>query len=126
MATVRYSKQRQAILEYLRSTKKHPTAEVVYENIQKIYPKISLGTVYRNLNQLVEQELALKLDCGDGFDHFDGNPQSHNHFYCKKCGCVMDLDMDPIDHIDRIANAGFDGTIDGHTIYFYGLCPNCK
>ena len=126
MATTRYSKQRDAIQQYLMSTKKHPTAEVVYEKVREAYPKISLGTVYRNLSLLVEQGQALKLDCGDGFDHFDGNPAPHNHFYCRQCGSVIDLEMDPIDHINTIANAGFYGEIEGHTIYFYGICAHCK
>ena len=126
MAAMRYSKQREAIRTYLLSTKSHPTAEVVYYNIKNEYPKISLGTVYRNLNLLVEQGQALRLDCGDGVDHFDGDTRPHYHFSCRKCGCVMDLEMDSIDHIDQIAGAGFAGEIQGHQVLFYGLCPKCK
>lgn len=126
MAAMRYSKQREAIRTYLLSTKSHPTAEAVYYNIKNEYPKISLGTVYRNLNLLVEQGQALRLDCGDGVDHFDGDTRPHYHFSCQKCGCVMDLEMDPIDHIDQIAGAGFEGEIQGHQVLFYGLCPKCK
>lgn len=125
MSTIRRSRQRDAIRGYLMSTKSHPTAEVVYEYIKQDFPNISLGTVYRNLNFLVDHGEALRLDFGDGFDHFDGNTAPHNHFFCKKCGQVFDLAMDSIDHIDLIANAGFDGTIEGHTIFFHGLCPNC-
>ena len=66
MAAIRYSKQREAIRMYLLSTKSHPTAEAVYNNIKNEHPRISLGTVYRNLNLLVEQGEALRLDCGDG------------------------------------------------------------
>ena len=126
MAAVRYSRQREAIHNYLLSTTEHPTAEVVYAHIQRDFPNISLGTVYRNLNFLVEHGEALRLDMGDGFDHFDGNVEPHNHFYCRKCGRVIDLVMDPIDHINVIANASFDGTIEGHTIYFYGICKDCQ
>lgn len=126
MAATRYSKQREAIRTYLLSTKQHPTAEIVYENIQQSFPNISLGTVYRNLNFLVEHGDALRLDFGDGVDHFDGNTKSHNHFFCKSCGSVIDLEMDPINHINQIANAGFKGNIQGHTIYFYGICEHCQ
>lgn len=125
MAAVRRSKQRDAIKAYLLSTTAHPTAEVVYENIKKDFPNISLGTVYRNLNFLVEHDEALRLDCGDGFDHFDGNTHPHNHFFCKSCGRIIDLKMDKIDHIDLIAAAGFDGRIDDHIIYFRGICKDC-
>lgn len=125
MATTRYSKQREAIKEYLLSTTSHPTAETVYAHIQEQFPNISLGTVYRNLNFLVEHGEAQRLDMGDEHDHYDGNAAPHNHFYCRHCHRVLDLQMDSIDHIDLIANAGFDGLIEGHTIYFTGLCPNC-
>ena len=122
----KYSRQREAICEYLGSRKDHPTADMVFQAVRQVYPKISLGTVYRNLNLLVEQGQALRLDCGDGVDHFDGDTRPHYHFSCQKCGCVMDLEMDPIDHIDQIAGAGFDGEIQGHQVLFYGLCPKCK
>lgn len=78
-----------------------------------------------NLNFLVDHGEALRLDMGDGNDHFDGNVMPHNHFFCRKCHHVLDLEMDGINHIDVIANAGFDGIIEGHTIYFTGLCPDC-
>ena len=93
--------------------------------LQNDFPNISLGTVYRNLNFLVDHGEALRLDMGDGNDHFDGNVMPHNHFFCRKCHHVLDLEMDGINHIDVIANAGFDGIIEGHTIYFTGLCPDC-
>lgn len=125
MPATRYSRQREAIHNYLMSTKHHPTAEVVYEHIRQSFPNISLGTVYRNLNFLVEHGEALRLEFGDGVDHFDGRTGPHNHFYCKDCGRVIDLDMDPIDHIDRIADASFRGDIQGHSIYFYGICEDC-
>lgn len=125
MATIRKSKQREAIKMYLMSTTAHPTADVVYDKLKGEFPNISLGTVYRNLNFLVEHNEALRIDCGDGFDHFDGNTTPHNHFFCKGCGRIFDLKMDQIDHINLIANAGFDGRIDDHIIYFRGLCKDC-
>lgn len=125
MATVRRSRQRDAIKSYLMSTVAHPTAEVVYENLRIEFPNISLGTVYRNLNFLVEHGEALRLDCGDGFDHFDGNSHPHNHFFCRCCKRIIDLEMDGIDHINIIASAGFNGVIEDHVIYFRGLCEEC-
>ncbi|WP_167957101.1 Fur family transcriptional regulator [Anaerosporobacter faecicola] len=126
MATQKFSRQREAIKEYLASTTCHPTADTVYLNIKKEYPNISLGTVYRNLNLLAEQGEILKISCGDGSDHFDGNVHPHYHFLCKHCGSVLDLRMESIDHINTIASASFPGQIDGHTVYFYGLCEDCK
>ena len=125
MATLKYSRQRASIKEYLDHTTEHPTADTVYLHVREEFPRISLGTVYRNLNFLVDHGEALRLDMGDGNDHFDGNVMPHNHFFCRKCHHVLDLEMDGINHIDVIANAGFDGIIEGHTIYFTGLCPDC-
>lgn len=126
MTVTKYSRQREAIKEYLAYTKEHPTADTVYMNIRGKYPNISLGTVYRNLNLLSEQGEILKINCRDGSDRFDGNPKPHNHFLCNGCGKVIDLTMESIDHINVIAGAGFDGRIDGHVTFFYGLCPECN
>ena len=108
MAAIRRSKQRDAIKAYLMSTTAHPTAEVVYENIKKDFPNISLGTVYRNLNFLVEHDEALRLDCGDGFDHFDGNTHPHNHFFCKSCAlpvnATVSINRNATRHGDKVFN----------------------
>ena len=125
MSAIRYSKQREAIKDYLKSVTCHPTADTVYANIQKLFPNISLGTVYRNLNFLVEHGEAIQIDCGDGFVHFDGNSVPHNHFFCRSCKKLLDIEMDSISHIDIIANANFPGKIEGHTVLFHGLCGDC-
>ena len=125
MAAIRYSKQREAIKNYLMSTTLHPTAEAVYDAVRSDFPNISLGTVYRNLNFLVEHNEALRLDFGDKFVHFDGHTQPHNHFYCRKCHSIIDIQMDSISHIDIIANSGFEGIVEGHSVIFHGLCSKC-
>ena len=125
MSAIRYSKQREAIKDYLKSVTCHPTADTVYANIQKLFPNISLGTVYRNLNFLVEHGEAIQIDCGDGFVHFDGNAVPHNHFFCRSCKKLLDIEMDSISHIDIIANANFPGKSEGHTVLFHGLCGDC-
>lgn len=125
MATVKHSKQRQSIKEYLMNTKEHPTADMVYTQVRQLYPNISLGTVYRNLNFLVEQGEAARLTCGDGSERYDGTTTPHYHLICSGCGRVLDLVMDPLDHINTLAAAGFDGTVEGHTVLFRGHCPDC-
>jgi Fur family peroxide stress response transcriptional regulator len=125
MAVTKYSRQREAIKEYLAHTKEHPTADTVYMSIRATHPNISLGTVYRNLNMLAEQGEILKLNCQDGSDRFDGNPKPHYHFLCNGCGRVLDIEMESIDHINKIAAADFGGKVEGHVTYFYGRCPNC-
>ena len=125
MSGQKYSRQREAVLIYLRSTNSHPTAENVYTEIRKEFPKISLGTVYRNLNLLVEKGEILRLNCGDGVEHYDSTIQPHNHFICRQCGAVIDLEMVSIEQVDEEAKRNFAGRIDGHEIYFYGACEKC-
>lgn len=125
MATIKYSKQREAIKVYLQHSCSHPTAAKVYEDLRAEYPNISLGTVYRNLNFLVEQGEVIKIACDDGSDHYDGNLTPHYHFICRKCGQVTDIDIPSLDHINVLASSNFEGTIDGHVTYFYGVCKEC-
>lgn len=122
---LKYSRQRESIKEYLMSTKEHPTADMVYQHVRQIYPKVSLGTVYRNLNLLAEIGEVIKIDCGDGYDHFDANIEPHYHVVCNKCSKVYDLEMEPIGHIDVLAGAHFKGKITGHNLMFFGICEEC-
>ena len=126
MATLKYSRQREAIKEYLSHTKAHPTADTIYMRIREIYPNISLGTIYRNLSLLVEKGEIIRINGIDGSDHYDGNTQKHYHFLCKDCQRILDLEMDSIDHINDIANKNFPGEIEGHATYFYGRCEECN
>lgn len=124
MAT-KYSRQREEIKAYLASRKDHPTADNVYMAIRRQIPNISLGTVYRNLTMLVDAGEITRLRVGDGVDHFDYDTSPHYHFVCTECGSVIDLDMQNIDSILKLAGASFDGKIAGHVTYFYGVCGNC-
>ena len=119
------SRQRESIMNFLAGRTDHPTAVVIYTNLRQEMPNLSLGTVYRNLSLLSDIGDILKISTGNGPDHFDGNPTPHNHFICNKCGAVIDLEMDNIEHIDEVASKNFDGNIQGHVIYFHGICPDC-
>ena len=121
-----FSRQREEIIKVLRSTYTHPTAAWVYSRVKEVIPNISLGTVYRNLSLLSDIGEIQKLSTGIGPDRFDGNPALHYHFICKHCGSVLDLSVDGLDHINVLANQGFDGEIEGHITYFYGKCADCK
>lgn len=125
MAGLKYSRQREAVLLYLRSTKLHPTAENIYTEIRKEFPKISLGTVYRNLNLLVEQGEILRLNCGDGVEHYDAIIEPHNHFVCRQCGAIIDLEMNAPINIEEEAKNKFPGRIEGYEVYFRGICGDC-
>ena len=90
MSDIRQTKQKAAILGYLRSVKTHPTAEIVYSAVKKEMPNISLGTVYRNLEEFSKNEIIGKLEVA-GRKRFDGDISVHGHFICEKCGRIDDL-----------------------------------
>ena len=127
MPAIKHSKQREAIMAFLKTRYDHPTADTVYMNIRQEFPNISLGTVYRNLSLLADLGEIQKLTPGQGPDRFDANVQPHYHFICKTCGQVMDMDMENLDleAVHDIASKKFGGHIDGHVTYFYGTCPGC-
>lgn len=126
MATRKRSRQRESIREFLISRKDHPTADIVYASVRRRNPNISLGTVYRNLTLLAKSGEIKRLSLGDGVDHFDADTSPHYHFVCRECGSVIDLEMDSIEKIVDAARANFDGQIEGHMTYFYGICSHCK
>lgn len=119
------SRQRDMIKTFLMGRKDHPTADIVYLNVRRDNPNISLGTVYRNLTLLSDLGEIQRLRVGDGVDHFDADTSPHYHFVCRECGSVIDLKMESIETITDIAGADFDGEIAGHVTYFYGTCGNC-
>ncbi len=125
MATIKYSRQRESIKEFLAARTDHPTADVVYTNLREKFPNISLGTVYRNLALLSDMGEIKKITTGDGADRFDGRITPHHHFICRKCHCVTDLEMDSIDSIMEVAGKHFCGEIEGYVANFYGVCADC-
>lgn len=121
-----YSKQREALYRLLRSTKTHPTAETLYNELRKEFPNISMGTVYRNLSQLCKNGDVLKISTGDSCEHYDGFTHEHYHFVCNECGGVFDVDAVLPEELDATIekNTGFD--IDSRSVIFYGKCLDCK
>ena len=127
MAALKYSRQRESIKHFLAETKDHPTADAVYLHVKKEFSNISLGTVYRNLNLLTDIGEAVKIATPDGGDRFDGRVEPHNHFLCKKCGRLLDLDLDmrSLEEVNQLAAENFDGIIESSSTLFYGECSDC-
>lgn len=126
MQALKYSRQRECIKNYLSTSKEHPTADMVYSHIKMHYPKVSLGTVYRNLALLTELGEVIKINTGDGADRFDGNPNPHYHFICNNCRNVLDIPMKHIEGLCEAAQEHFSGEIQGSVTQFYGICEECK
>ena len=121
----RNSKQRTAILQVLKGTTSHPTADWVYQEVSRTIPNISLGTVYRNLSQLAEAGTIQRMEIGDGIDHFDYNTEPHDHFYCRECRCLYDFPLPYDKGIDKqAADTGY-GMIEQHSLIYRGVCKGC-
>ena len=126
--TVKYkrSRQRERIHELLKSTETHPTADWVYDQLKGEFPNLSMGTVYRNLNILIEQGLVKKIDFGSTFDRFDANTGPHYHFICERCGAIIDLGL-PVDtSLNERVNNETPYNAHKHRIEFFGLCDQCR
>ena len=127
MPIVRQSKKRDAMLTLLRRTDRHPSAEQVYQALKPDYPGLSLATVYRNLAQLCEQGLVLRVGAVNGQERYDGHTRPHSHFICNRCGCVEDLPrLTPgEDDLDSLGvQYGF--TAERCELIIRGLCKDCK
>ena len=120
----RITNQKLIILEYLRSVKNHPSAEEIYEGVRRVLPRISLGTIYRNLEKFAAQGEILEIKSKD-IKRFDGDTTDHQHFICSSCSKVYDIfcrkpKMKNFEsHVHKI------GTIENYQISFYGICKKC-
>lgn len=121
----RLSKQRKVILEELRKVTSHPTADEVYDMVRKIIPRISLGTVYRNLEFLSSKGLVLKLGAPGEQKRFDGTPEPHPHIRCEICTAVADVECEiEIPAIPDTCTSGY--KILNTNVEFVGVCPRCQ
>lgn len=122
----RMTHQRKVVLEELKKTTAHPTADELYESVRKRLPNISLGTVYRNLEILSACGKALKLDLGEGKKRFDATLDPHYHLRCVKCGRVIDVPYVPIDKkIEKQMKEMGEFKITGVQVHFEGICADC-
>lgn len=127
-AGLRLTGPRRVVLEVVRGTESHPTAEAVHRMVRRRLPRVSLGTVYRNLRLLVAEGLVKELP--GAYARFDGNTSEHHHFTCLLCGCIVDVDgliTEP--HARALcarvaAQGGF--AVMHHRIEFYGRCAACR
>ncbi len=120
------SRQRERILEILRHTGSHPTADWIYEKLKPDFPRLSMGTVYRNLTILMDQQLVKKIDFGSTYDRFDAHVEPHYHFICEKCGSIQDLPLPLVEGLNSKAAESIGGTVLRHRIEFYGVCSECR
>lgn len=123
---LKHSKHRDAILMLLKSVKSHPTAEWVYTELKKDNQNISVATVYRNLNQLYSVGEVIKIDVGDGVEHYDATTCEHCHFICQKCRDIKDIEVPVSQKLNEEAERHNDILVTKNSLVFYGLCSKCK
>jgi Fur family ferric uptake transcriptional regulator len=123
---LRMTNQREIILRELRKSKRHLSADELYDIVKKVMPRISLATVYRNLEILSEAGMIGKLEISGRQKRFDFDVSDHDHIYCVMCHKVDNLDIERknIDSEQLGATAGY--TITGYRVEIIGICPECQ
>ena len=123
----RMTRQRQVILEELRMTHNHPTADELYERVRARLPRISLGTVYRNLDMLASEGIIRRLQNTGSQMRFDSDLNGHPHIRCVSCGKIVDIDAEPeptdCDH-KLVAGSGF--RLVERRVEYVGICLDCE
>lgn len=126
----RMTHQRRVILEEVLKSHNHPTADEIYEKVRVRMPKVSMGTVYRNLDILAASGFIKRLSSNRPQMRFDGNTSEHYHLTCLHCGRIEDITSVPSsdDSFETLEKALGNLTkhgIFGHNLEFFGLCSTC-
>ena len=119
----RFSHQRERIYQAVRDSGEHPTAEMVYQSLKPEMPRLSLGTVYRNLHQMAQEGRLTEIQ--GAVVRFDGCTAPHTHLRCLRCGGVFDLKEIPYDRSLDDLEARQGVRILGHALLFTGICSAC-
>ena len=120
---MRYSKQRELVMQTVERLCDHPTAEEIYDKAAQECPNLSLGTVYRNLKLMeLDGEIGL-LEMPDGPDRYDANPTPHGHLLCDSCGDLADL---PVVGLIRDIESAIGTEVRGYTLTIRYICPKCR
>jgi len=127
-APLKSTRQRQVILEELRKVTSHPTADKVYQMVRKQLPRISMATVYRNLEMMAETGQIQRIPVPDGPMSFDGDISDHHHIRCRECGRIFDVPKDMRVDVAVPEELGLRTGFDSVECFmqFTGVCPDCK
>lgn len=120
---MRYSKQRELVLQKVEQLCDHPTAEEIFDLAARECPGLSLGTVYRNLNSLVDAGRVRRVSIPGKADRFDHTLGWHSHLYCNCCGGVVDADVDEKQVMKLVCNQK--GVVQDCAVVLFGLCEAC-
>lgn len=121
---MKQTKQKKLIFEQLQNREDHPTAETIYQELHDENPRLSLATVYRNLNQFAEAGKIRKIEVPNKKDRFDPSMVQHDHAICSHCGKVIDVFEKSMKRPKRSLIDGFE--VDDVSILYFGKCTNCQ
>jgi Fur family ferric uptake transcriptional regulator len=122
---IRMTESRKAILSALSRTTAHPTADEVYSLVRAELPKVSLGTVYRNLDLLAKQGLIRALAIAGEQRRYDGMLDDHHHIRCEVCGRIDDVEFGNTERLDELLVDDRGYEVHGYTLCFTGVCREC-
>lgn len=120
---MRYSKQRELVYQKVEQLCDHPTAEEIYDEAVKECPGLSLGTVYRNLNSLVDAGRVRRVSIPGQADRFDHTLRWHSHLYCTICGGVTDAEVDEKQVMKLVSHQK--GIVQDCAVVLFGVCEAC-
>lgn len=126
MALKRLTRQRKAVLEVVKRAHNHPDAAWIYQEVRKVVPKVSLGTIYRTLEALVEEGYLIPITKAGEATRYDANLHPHLHLICERCGAIVDLEVDLPDLLTPVQEANPHLEVRGVEVIYRGLCPTCK
>jgi Fur family transcriptional regulator, ferric uptake regulator len=135
MAIVRFTRQRQAVLETVQASREHPDAARVFEAVRQLVPNISLGTVYRSLEALVQDGHLIQIQQPGAATRYDARLERHYHLLCGSCGSVFDVELELPDlvlvarQVTQKAVRDFDVRgfdVRAATVEFHGTCERCQ
>ena len=120
------TRQRKVILEELLKQNDHPSADEIYQMVRRRIPRISLGTVYRNLEVLVSMGKIQKLELSGALKRYDWNTNKHYHIRCVCCDRVDDAPIAPLNQLENDLYGATVFEIIGHNLEFTSLCTECS
>ena len=122
-----HSKQRETILEILKKSYRHPTADEVFEEAKTILPNISLATVYRNLDELVKNDLVKKISTKSSKDRYDLPKSKHMHAICNSCGKIEDIELNfSVRELEKQVLTQSKIRCNSENIIIHGICKDCQ
>jgi len=126
LSNQRSTVQRQIVLDAVKKNSAHPANEEIYAQIHSEHPSISRTTVYRNLRLLSASDIIRKVLLQDGLDRYDCRADRHYHFKCRKCGGIIDVEVEYLTDINNEVQIKYGVNVEEHDLLFSGVCMKCK